>query len=117
MRRRWKLVALILPVFIGGGLPEQRFRKASGFARSKLAETLGEQRFLEPRLTGGFSYAPCRPTQRPGRLLPSVLCSPFPRSGTSLRRQLASNIRGIQEIAVAERGVAALHVSGVSILV
>lgn len=48
---------------------------------SDLVQALGAQRLVEPRLTGGFSYAPCK-NVKGDYALHEVRCSPQPRLGS-----------------------------------
>ena len=61
-----------------------------------LAKALGERRLVEPRLTGGFAYAPCKRVFDPERLLPRVTCSQPPAPGTSEYRAVAEARAGIE---------------------
>ena len=54
-----------------------------------LAEALGERRLFEPRLTGGFAWAPCQPPEEnPEDLIPSARCGELPEPGTAERAEL-----------------------------
>jgi CHAT domain-containing protein len=78
-----------------------------------LAAALGERRPVEPRLTGGFAYAPCRSLQEPGRLLPRISCSPPPAPGSSELRAVSDALEEIEEISRGPKG----HARGVANLV
>lgn len=80
-----------------------------------LAEALGERRLFEPRLTGGFAWAPCEPPgEDPEDLIPSARCGELPEPGTVQGRRLLAVWREIIQ-AVNKRGETAelLHARGV----
>ena len=62
-----------------------------------LAMAMGERRPVEPRVTGGFAYAPCQFLREPGRLLPRVTCSQPPPLRSPSGRAFAKAFRGIKE--------------------
>jgi len=62
-----------------------------------LARLVGERRFIEPRLTGGFAYAPCVPVDEPGRMIRRVKCSEAPEAGSPDWKQLAMGIHAFGE--------------------
>lgn len=77
MRRRWWLgvfalgiAGFLLIAAIWGTGP----KRESGIVPD-LVETLGDQRPVEPRLTGGFRYSPCTTATDSERLLPRVVCA------------------------------------------
>src|SRR5947209_4674778 len=76
-----------------------------------LARAVGERRFTEPRLTGGFAYAPCSSRTAEGRSLARVLCSDPPPSGSPAGRELRAALRAVQD---EERSAEALHRRGVA---
>jgi CHAT domain-containing protein len=57
---------------------------------SELAARLGPRRAIEPRLTGGFAYAPCRPASSSAAIVAEPRCSPFPRRELARLRRLAA---------------------------
>lgn len=84
-----------------------------------LAEALGERRLFEPRLTGGFAWAPCeRPEEEAGEepedLIPSARCGELPEPGTGEFNGLVEVWKEIKQ-AIDERGETAelLHARGV----
>ncbi len=54
----------------------------------------GGRRRVEPRLTGGFAYAPCRPADDAGALIPEVRCASRP-----LTEKIRETLRAIQKTA------------------
>jgi CHAT domain-containing protein len=62
----------------------------------ELAARLGPLRAIEPRMTGGFGYAPCLPASRPGAIVAEPRCSPWTRLEIAGLRRLAdpAPIRG-----------------------
>lgn len=83
MRRSWWLAALVLAVaglvFIAAARGNGR-KQESGL--TELGAVFRDRRPIEPRLTGGFGYAPCQTGDRAGRLLPKVDCSGLPDPGS-----------------------------------
>lgn len=54
-----------------------------------LAQALGGRRLFQPRLTGGFAWAPCEPPEEePEDLIPSARCGQLPEPGTPERARL-----------------------------
>lgn len=85
-----------------------------------LAQALGERRLFEPRLTGGFAWAPCElPAERATEgdsedLIPSPHCGALPETDTAERTRL---LKVWEEIVQARREqgetVELLHAEGV----
>src|SRR3954462_1837079 len=113
-KRRILAAAIVLAVILGGWLGHEVSRSSRKPDLSRLADTLGERRFLEPRLTGGFSYAVCQPVHPKGRLIPSALCSPFSRPVGSIASEesLAGDVRGIRKSALGGSSSRDLHLLG-----
>lgn len=77
MRRRWWFAAFALGI---AGLISIAAIRGTGPKREPgmlpgLVEALGDQRPVEPRLTGGFLYSPCTTVTESERLLPRVVCA------------------------------------------
>ncbi len=84
-----------------------------------LAAALEGQRPVEPRLAGGFGYAPCStlPSSGPSSgLIPDRVCSGLP-AGTPARKALARAAQLIQSEAEAGPSPPALHAAGILALV
>jgi CHAT domain-containing protein len=79
---------------------------------STLARAVGERRFIEPRLTGGFAYAPCSPLSE-GRSITRVLCSKPPTFGSPAGKELRAALRSVQGEADPS-GAEAFHLKGVA---
>ncbi len=62
--------------------------RSRGAPNAALAETLGEARFIEPRLSGYLPFAPCRTPDRPDALLASARCA-TEASSASVAKTLA----------------------------
>lgn len=74
----------------------QRVREREG-SFDTLAAAVGKRRFIEPRLIGGFSYAPCVARERGDRLISPVECSMLPSLGSRERRKLVAAVRKVRE--------------------
>jgi CHAT domain-containing protein len=75
-----------------------------------LARAVGERRFIEPRLTGGFAYASCSPRASDGRSIARVLCSKPPIPGSPAAKELRAALRGFQ---AESTGAESYHRNGV----
>ncbi len=117
MKKRRILAGVVLALLLGGWLGHE-IRSSRAPSLSALADALGERRFLEPRLTGGFSYASCRPVHLEGRLIPSALCSLLsrPPGRGSTEASIASDVRGLQTSVLAGRRSEDPHLVGASLL-
>jgi CHAT domain-containing protein len=82
----------------------------------ELVAALGSRRPIEPRLTGGFGYAPCKAVTEPGRMLPRVACSPLPSPGSDEYKTLTHALPKVQKQNKHTRGLEseALHVNGIT---
>lgn len=78
---------------------------------AELAAVFKNRRPIEPRLTGGFGYAPCQRSDRAGRLLPKVNCSGLPGPGSDSYDDL---LRALES---SQGGEDSLHEQGVSQLI
>lgn len=81
---------------------------------SDLAEALDGLRLVEPRLTGGFSHAPCGPRSENRLSMPH--CSDPPLPGTPKHRTLAKLVTGFENMARRERSAASFQIYGVALL-
>ena len=117
MKKRRILAGVVLALLLGGWLGHE-MRSSRAPSLSALADALGERRFLEPRLTGGFYYAACRPVHLEGRLIPSALCSPLsrPPGRGSAEASVASDVRGLQNSVLDGRRSEDPHLVGASLL-
>jgi len=86
-----------------------------------LVAALGSRRPVEPRLTGGFAYAPCSPPLPPAATavagLVTVSCSELPAAGTPAWNALVRATASIQRWRSREPYAAALAASAVAALV
>jgi CHAT domain-containing protein len=105
MRRFWWLVPVglapvtLLAVDACSSSPVDRI--------TELADIVGDHRFIEPRLTGGFAYAGCRTAQSRDRLLPEGSCSD-PQAIEKVRPALRDFLSRLDDSEVHTRGVALL---------
>lgn len=84
---------------------------------SELARALGRSRQVEPRLTGGFAYTPCRPVPAQGGLLPKPRCSdPLPRSRSN-SKVLAKLVIRLQRQLERKRSRSVVWTYGLALLV
>lgn len=83
---------------------------------AELAFILGDRRFIEPRLTGGFAHAPCTSIDDPTHLIPRVRCSEEPSDESPEWRKLVSAIRSLERSG-GRRDAQSLHRSALSALV
>src|SRR2546422_426063 len=90
MRKKWGLSATFLPLALLVWVAWEEARPVASIA--ELAMAIGERRLIEPRLTGGFAYAPCERLEEPRRVIPQVRCSAPPEPGSSEYRALSRMI-------------------------
>ncbi len=110
--RRPVAVACAAVVALTLGLVWQRLLPAADFSAG-LARAVGERRFIEPRLTGGFAHAPCSSRPVEGRSLARVHCSDPPSPGSPAGKELRAALRAAQD----ERdgkGAARFHRQGIA---
>lgn len=74
--RGLRLVAALAAGSVGLGLAA--CKRPEGLA--DLAEAVGSRRLVEPRLTGGFAYAPCSTDPKSTRLVPLPRCTEPPQA-------------------------------------
>jgi len=115
MTRQAVAVVCVSTAVIAAGLVWRTARRCT-YSFEYLAHRVGERRFIEPRLTGGFAWAPCVPAEEPNRSIRRGRCSNPPTPGSSTWSDLVATIRAFQntaDIGGAER----LHRMGVADLV
>ncbi|HEV7668905.1 MAG TPA: CHAT domain-containing protein [Thermoanaerobaculia bacterium] len=108
-----KLGFVTLAVVLAGtfGSFAVRLRVARDDTSAKLAQALGEIRFIAPRLSGELSFVPCLPVERASALLASVRCR-----AAGARPGSAESLHALSRLATAapkgsdERQLAALAI-------
>ena len=81
----------------------------------ELVSLAAGQRLVEPRLSGGFGYSPCRDSTEPGRLLPKIVCSTWPKG---FNRGVLNVVARIKSRKGSRKPSAqSLHARGVALLV
>ncbi|HEV7518024.1 MAG TPA: hypothetical protein VGR07_17125, partial [Thermoanaerobaculia bacterium] len=79
---------LIAAVSLGAGLATLSCAvRHPGLA--ELVQSAGPRRLVEPRLTGGFTYSPCRRTADAADLVPEARCAALPAAGSRRYHRLA----------------------------
>jgi CHAT domain-containing protein len=109
----WSLAAAALALPLAAcGRQEHRIPTISD-----VAEAAGHRRPIEPRLTGGFSYAICAAPQPPRPAIRAQTCSPPPPAGSLDRQALTHTMRHLQAAAAAPGSdPETLHAAGVASL-
>lgn len=108
--RRPVAVVCLGAVALSLGLAWKRFQPPAD-PLAGLARAVGERRFVEPRLTGGFAYVPCAPRSE-DRSISRVLCSQPPSFESPAGKELRAALRLQPE--ADPGGAAAFHRKGVA---
>lgn len=112
-RLRWALhLAAVLAIALSIQSPSILW-EGSSIAPSlpALVRAMGDRRFVEPRLTGGFPYASCSQFSKTG-LIPEPQCSP--EAGIPQSQMLRHVALGIQKAAERRPSPQTLHAAGVA---
>jgi len=98
---------------LGLALTNEGTAQPGGRTLGALACAVGPRRLVEPRLVGGFAYAPCVPAPAPS-LVPQSSCSEWPRAGTRAFRALRDAFRTAESAAARRPSPWTFHVAGVA---
>ena len=116
MPRRWLVASICLGLLVWAAALGMEVRPIGYSGHARVASALGANRFIEPRLGGGFAFAPCAPVEIPDRLIPAARCSQAPRSGEPEHAKLVLAIGHAVRSAESSQGAADFPVSGIASL-